>query len=86
MSLTPQEVIGTRECCGSPEDNGRVACVTFLKEKVAAGICASTVVWLFCEDVGLVRPVIRGEVLASQRRSGSSTEFLVDTGADLHSP
>ena len=36
--------------------------------------------WLLCED-GAVRPVIRGEVLAS---SGAwlSTEFLVDTGAD----
>ena len=36
--------------------------------------------WLLCED-GVVRPVIRGEILASNG-AWLSTEFLVDTGAD----
>ncbi len=36
--------------------------------------------WLPCDD-GIVRPVIRGEVLADDG-SWQSVEFLVDTGAD----
>ena len=36
--------------------------------------------WLLCDD-GIVRPVIRGEVLADDG-SWQSVEFLVDTGAD----
>jgi predicted metal-dependent hydrolase len=36
--------------------------------------------WLLCDD-GVVRPVIRGEVL-SEGRSWEWIEFLVDTGAD----
>jgi Aspartyl protease len=36
--------------------------------------------WLLCED-GIVRPVIRGEVLAHDS-SWQPVEFLVDTGAD----
>ena len=36
--------------------------------------------WLLCDD-GFVRPVVRGEVLASNG-SWLSAEFLVDTGAD----
>ncbi len=36
--------------------------------------------WLLCDD-GFVRPVIRGEILASDG-SWLSAEFLVDTGAD----
>lgn len=36
--------------------------------------------WLFCED-GFARPVLRGELLASDG-SWLSAEFLVDTGAD----
>ena len=36
--------------------------------------------WLLCED-GIVRPVIRGEILASDS-SWQRAEFLVDIGAD----
>jgi len=36
--------------------------------------------WLLCDD-GFVRPVVRGEILASNG-SWLSAEFLVDTGAD----
>lgn len=36
--------------------------------------------WLLCED-GVVRPVIRGEILASDG-SWQRAEFLVDIGAD----
>jgi hypothetical protein len=36
--------------------------------------------WLLCDD-GIVRPVIRGELLAGDG-SWLSPEFLVDTGAD----
>jgi len=36
--------------------------------------------WLLCDD-GFVRPVVRGEILASNGL-WLSTEFLVDTGAD----
>ena len=36
--------------------------------------------WRRCDD-GMVRPVIRGEILASDG-SRHATEFLVDTGAD----
>ena len=36
--------------------------------------------WLLCDD-GVIRPVIRGEVLADDG-SWQPTEFLVDTGAD----
>jgi predicted aspartyl protease len=36
--------------------------------------------WLLCDD-GIVRPVIRGEILASNG-SWQRAEFLVDTGAD----
>ncbi len=37
-------------------------------------------VWLYCDD-GIVRPVITGEILASDE-SWQSIDFLVDTGAD----
>ncbi len=36
--------------------------------------------WLWCDD-GIVRPVIRGEILAADGSWGK-VEFLVDTGAD----
>ena len=36
--------------------------------------------WLLCDD-GIVRPVIRGEILASDG-TWQRAEFLVDTGAD----
>ncbi|HEV8711491.1 MAG TPA: retropepsin-like aspartic protease [Candidatus Binatia bacterium] len=36
--------------------------------------------WLLCDD-GIVRPVIRGEILAGNG-SWQRAEFLVDTGAD----
>jgi predicted aspartyl protease len=36
--------------------------------------------WLECDD-GIVRPVIRAEVLAANRE-WRAVEFLVDTGAD----
>ena len=36
--------------------------------------------WLICDD-GVVRPVLRGEVLAGDG-SWERVEFLVDTGAD----
>jgi predicted aspartyl protease len=36
--------------------------------------------WLLCDD-GVVRPVIRGEILASNG-TWQRAEFLVDTGAD----
>ncbi len=36
--------------------------------------------WLLCDD-GILRPVIRAEILASDG-SWQSAEFLVDTGAD----
>ena len=36
--------------------------------------------WFLCDD-GMVRPVLRGEVLASDH-SWVKVEFLVDSGAD----
>jgi hypothetical protein len=36
--------------------------------------------WLLCDD-GIMRPVIRGEILAASG-AWQSAEFLVDTGAD----
>jgi Aspartyl protease len=36
--------------------------------------------WLLCDD-GIVRPVIRGEILTNERL-WQPAEFLVDTGAD----
>ena len=36
--------------------------------------------WLLCDD-GIVRPVIRGEILSGSG-AWQQTEFLVDTGAD----
>ena len=36
--------------------------------------------WLLCDD-GIVRPIIRGEILGSDG-SWCAAEFVVDTGAD----
>ena len=78
MSDSVEEAVAKAKAA-HPEDDGMVHAV-YSQGKGGKDLCTLMVSGFYGDD-GIVRPVMRGEILASDG-TWHRTEFLVDTGAD----